>query len=297
MMRLFTLAITLLSCGLMLAQDKPANQPESPRPAQRRLPKSDLPQPSKKIVYRQVGDKELLLHIFEPTDRKPNEARPAIVFFHGGAWSGGDPDQFYVQCAYLAKRGMWAATAQYRLSKEGGRKAAYCLDDARAALRYVREHAKELGIEPDRVVAAGGSAGGHLAAATALNPEPNPPSGSAPSCRPNLLVLFNPAIGSGYTSVPVEITYFTEQTPPCIQFYGTQDGMLKSGVKCVEEAKKHGLDLEVYTAEGQNHGFFNSQPWLDRTLYQTEQFLTKHGYLQGESQLKLGEGVALQRVP
>ena len=72
--------------------------------------------------------------------------------------------------------------------------------------------------------------------------------------------------------------------------------MLKSGVQCVEQAKTHGFDLEVIRAEGQSHGFFDDQPWLDRTLYQTEQFLTKHGYLKGESRLKLREGIDLKQL-
>jgi hypothetical protein len=72
--------------------------------------------------------------------------------------------------------------------------------------------------------------------------------------------------------------------------------MLKNGVLCVEQAKKHGFELEVYTAEGEGHGFFNVQPWLDRTLDQTEQFLTKHGYLTGESQLELPDGIDLVRL-
>lgn len=296
-MRLFALALVVLSCCAARAEDKPAgNELEQPQPARTRVRPADMPQPSKKIVYRRIGDKELLLHTFEPAGHKPEDARPAIVFFHGGAWANGDPNQFYVQCAYLAQRGMWAASASYRLSPEHGKKASDCLEDARAAIRYMREHAKELGIDPEHLVAAGGSAGGHLAAATALNPEPNPPPGTIVSAKPNLLVLYNPAIGRDYTNVPVQITYFDKQTPPCIQFYGTKDSMLKSGVECVEQAKKHGFDLEVYTAEGEGHGFFNAQPWLDRTLYQTEQFLTKHGYLMGESRLKPPGGIDLVQL-
>src|SRR4051812_33570859 len=117
MMRLFSLATVLLSCCCCaaLAEDEPAGEPERPRPAQARVrPNAALLQPSKEIVYRRIGDKELLLHVFEPAVHKPEDARPAIVFFHGGAWANGDPNQFYVQCTHLARRGMWAASASYR---------------------------------------------------------------------------------------------------------------------------------------------------------------------------------------
>src|SRR6184192_1328088 len=73
------------------------------------------PPPTKKIIYKKVGERELSLHVFKPAGQEPAAKRPAIVFFHGGAWAIGDPNQFYYQCDYLAKRGMWAASAEYRL--------------------------------------------------------------------------------------------------------------------------------------------------------------------------------------
>src|SRR4051794_10412482 len=77
------------------------------------------PQPARKIVYKKIGERELSLHVFEPTGPKPAAKRPAIVFFHGGAWAIGDPNQFYYQCDYLARRGLWAASAEYRLTAPG----------------------------------------------------------------------------------------------------------------------------------------------------------------------------------
>src|SRR5690242_17897562 len=61
------------------------------------------PPPAKKIVYKKIGERELSLHIFEPAGQKASDKRPAIVFFHGGAWAIGDPNQLYYQCDYLAK--------------------------------------------------------------------------------------------------------------------------------------------------------------------------------------------------
>src|SRR5207237_3124764 len=144
---------------------------------------ANAPPPTKKIVYKKVGDRELSLHVFEPAAQEPTAKRPAIVFFHGGAWAIGDPNQFYYQCDYLAKRGMWAASAEYRLTAPGaGVRIADIVLDAKDAVRYVRSHAGDLGVDPDRIAAAGGSAGGHLAAAPAAVPEkkaPDPVSGQA----------------------------------------------------------------------------------------------------------------------
>src|SRR3954454_23798257 len=110
------------------------------------------PPPVKKIVYKRAGGWELALHVFEPAGQEPAAKRPAIVFFHGGAWAIGDANQFYYQCDYLARRGMWAASADYRLTSPGaGIKIDDIVLDAKDAIRYVRSHAGELGIDPDRI--------------------------------------------------------------------------------------------------------------------------------------------------
>src|SRR6478752_2137697 len=100
------------------------------RPQPQKGPKQTLPEPTKKIVYKKFGDKELLLHVFEPAGHKATDQRPAIVLFHGGGWSIGDPTKCYEQCAYLAQRGMWAASGQYRLKPKDATRIGDCVEDA-----------------------------------------------------------------------------------------------------------------------------------------------------------------------
>jgi acetyl esterase/lipase len=286
------MSIGIISFTLLLAWTGTAWPQPKARPTQQ-----PLPEPTKKIIYKKFGDKELLLHVFEPPGHKATDKRPAIVLFHGGGWSIGDPTKCYAQCAYLAQRGMWAASGQYRLKPEDAKKIGDCVDDAKAAVRYMREHAKELGIDPERIAAGGGSAGGHIAAGAALLPETDA-KGKAVSAKPdplgkpNLLVLFNPALGGNY----LDFKYFTKETPPSILFYGTKDWMVKLGPECVAQAKKVGFSVEVYTAEGQPHGFFRLQPWFDRTMYQADRFLAKNGYLKGDPTIKLPDGTHLQEL-
>src|SRR6476620_1630382 len=281
---LLALLPTMLVSGVLLSAE-PESKTTAPPPGTKDVPKrpsryANDPPPTKKIVYKKVGERELLLHVFEPAGQDPTAKRPAIVFFHGGAWAIGDRDQFYYQCDYLAKRGIWAASAEYRLTAPGtGVKIADIVLDAKDAVRYVRSHAGDLGIDPDRIAAAGGSAGGHLAAATAVAPEENPPG--AVSGKANLLVLFNPALFYPSAGKTVTLDQFTKDTPPAILFYGTKDEMLQYGTDCLAQARRLGFSLFLFTAKDAGHSFFNDQPWRDRTLYEADRFLAQYGYIKG----------------
>ena len=136
-------------------------------------------------TYRKIGSTELKLWIFGESD--PKAKKPAIVFFFGGGWHGGSPDQFENQARHFAKRGMIAITADYRVESRHGVQVVECVKDAKAAIAWVRENARRLGIDPDKIAASGGSAGGHLAACTGTI------TGFGSDERPNAMILFNPA--------------------------------------------------------------------------------------------------------
>jgi len=119
-------------------------------------------EPSKEVLYKAVGETELKLHVFTPEGHRASDKRPAIVFFFGGGWNGGSPSQFYPHCDYLASRGMVAAAAEYRVKSRNKTTPRECVKDGKSAVRWLRQHAGELGIDPKRVAAGGGSAGGHV---------------------------------------------------------------------------------------------------------------------------------------
>lgn len=128
----------------------------------------------------------LHLHIFTPSNDgvgAGENTRPGICFFFGGGWQGGTPDQFFAHARHLASRGMVCACAEYRTN----RVLRECIDDATMAMRFLREHAGALHLDTSRLISAGGSAGGHIAAALAVcRVEAHTDS------RPNACVLFNP---------------------------------------------------------------------------------------------------------
>ncbi len=195
--------------------------------------------PDKTIAYKTV-DKlgqpvELSLHAFLPAGYKTSDKRPAVLFFHGGGWHGGTPDQFYPQSRYLALRGMVAFSVQYRTIGEFKTTPKECVADGKSAVRWVRQHAAELGIDPHRIAAGGGSAGGHIAAATALvDGFEDAGEDLQVSCRPDALLLYNPVFDNGPEGFgyPLVRDYWKEispidnidaQAPPAIVFLGTKD--------------------------------------------------------------------------
>ena len=107
----------------------------------------------------------------------------------------GNPVQFQKHCEYLAARDMVAMTVDYRVSSRHGVTANQCVADAKSAVRWMRSNADRLGIDRNKIVAAGGSAGGHLAASTAILPDHDDPNDDLSlSAVPNAMALFNPAV-------------------------------------------------------------------------------------------------------
>lgn len=250
-------------------------------------------------LYKTTAQGELFLHLVQPPEAKAGERKPAIVFFFGGGWKNGSFEQFVPQAEYLASRGMVAACADYRIESKHHTTPDKCIEDGKSAVRWLRAHADELGIDPQRIIAAGGSAGGHVAAATALIDGFESPDDDAKlSCKPNALVLFNP--GLHFQKAPIEdaagndiaktispTLYLNAQTPPAILFYGTGDPALDQGREYAAKAKSLGVRADLFTAADQPHGFFNREPWTQVTAQQTDAFLTSLGYLSGASSIDI----------
>lgn len=261
---------------------------------------------AKAHVYKTVGDVKLSLYVFAPEGHAATDHRPAIVFFFGGGWRNGSPTQFEHQCRYLASRGMVAITADYRVSSRHDVKAVDCVRDAKSAIRWVRGHAAELGVDPDKIVASGGSAGGHIAACTATLQEFDEESEDrAISSAPNALVLFNPAVSFGPSAssrTELSAEQFAERTgvdplrispahhvrpnlPPTLILIGTNDFLIAGNREFTDKMKAAGNRCELDLYADQSHGFFNygrgGNEFFRKTLTSADHFLASLGYVQG----------------
>lgn len=263
---------------------------------------------TKNILYKTTPQGELKLHVFSPAGAIQIAAlRPCVLFFFGGGWKSGSYLQFVPQAEYLASRGIIAISADYRIANIHKTTPDKAVEDAKSAIRWVRGHSTELGIDPDKVIAAGGSAGGHLAACTALVKAFDAESDDkAISAKPNAMVLFNPAMNiatlfkqraTGNSPMTLDTAeaitpnnFVSQDTPPAILFFGTADGLKAGGDAYVKKATELGLRAEMWSATDMPHGFFNKEPWIQVTAKKMDEFLISLGYLGGEPLIKLPEG-------
>lgn len=269
------------------------------------------------IVYKQTEDAkgkavELRLHVFKPDCWSKDDKRPAIVFFFGGGWVNGTPKQFYLQSQELAQRGMIAFSAEYRVKSRHGTTPLACVEDGKSAVRYLRANADQLGIDPDRIAAGGGSAGGHVAACAGVlkgfEAKDEDPSVSS---VPNLMVLFNPVIdtapktGYGSKKVPGNdpkiispVHHVHKDQPPALILQGVADTTtpIPASRRFVELSNAQGCDAKIVEYEGANHGFFNNggfralkkggKNYHQLTMAEVVEFLEGYGYLSVEAPSK-----------
>jgi len=256
-------------------------------------------EPNGKFVYKKTKQADLSLTVYYPPAWQAADSRPAIVFFFGGGWTSGQVTQFEPQAKYFASRGLVTACADYRVKSRHDVTPKECVEDAKSAIRWVRQNAAKLGVDPARIVAAGGSAGGHIAACTALTPGYDAADEDAKvSSRPNALLLFNPVLNfngalRGRVGNDEQVAaalsptlHLAKDTPPTLILFGSDDSLKAQGDEFLKKAKELGHATEYYVAEGEKHGFFNRPPWQQRTMLRADEFLIGIKYLSGPPTIK-----------
>ena len=231
---------------------------------------------SEPFVFRKVGETELRLHVVKPAGWTKTEQRPCLVSFFGGGWNSGTPERSIAWAKWAAGQGLVGIAPDYRTRNRFGTAPEDCVADGRAAVTWIKAHAPELGIDPKKIIALGSSAGGHVAAWSAI-PTPGPGKDDpAPPTSPAALVLVNPVTDTkegGYggpkrfgkdparalaCSVPDRMP---AKMPPAIVFHATADKTVpySNSVAFKDKLVSNGNRCELVTFEGLGHSYSSSQ--------------------------------------
>ena len=247
------------------------------------------------IRYKKIDTTVLTLKIYKAKNVSTSKKQPAMVFFFGGGWISRKFEQFEPHAKYFSERGITCFLADYRVGNHDKTTPFDALEDAKSAIRFIRANANRFSIDSSKIIAAGGSAGGHLAAATALIKKFDASTDDLElSCIPNTLVLFNPVIdngpgGYGYDRVKDKFKDFSplhnimKDAPPTLIFLGTEDKLIPvETIKYYQTVmKKVGSRCEIYLYKGEEHAFFNYEnfKYYKKTVLETDKFLQSLGYL------------------
>ena len=216
------------------------------------------------FVFKKVGDTELRLHVVKPKGWAASDTRPCMVAFFGGGWSSGNPAKSISYAKWAAKYGLVGVSPDYRTRKRFDGKPEDCVADGRAAVRWIQDHAKELGVDPGKIVVQGASAGGHVAAWTAI-PDPVTPqtaSDPVPSPGPAGLILLWPVTDTGTNGYGGPKRFGNDEArannlsvtgrmpakmPPTLVFHGTGDATVKfaNSEEFQAKMKANGNDCEL----------------------------------------------------
>jgi acetyl esterase/lipase len=272
--------------------------------------------PPSSFVYKTTPEGvQLAVAVHYPEGWNRNDRRTAIVLWEGGGFSPPDGDEgaapagprqdriqpgagFSAQAGYFAQRGAVAVRVGYRKRKRDGASPEKAVEDAISAMRWVRTNAPMLGIHPNKIVSAGGSSGGNLAAAVScLDEFQSPHEDRSVSPHPNAMLLYFPLLDwlEGGTMTERFLAAlggdkeraarlsparrWHRDMPPTLVLIGTRDPTYPTLEAFVAKWKSAGAPIDIFVAEGGAHGFSNFSPWLEKSTVRADEFLRSAGFL------------------
>lgn len=234
------------------------------------------------FTYKKTPEGEPRMYVLTPAGWAATDRRPALLFFSGGGWTGTNVFSCAKVAEHFARLGVVVGLADYRVRKHHGVTPDKCVEDARSAVRWLRANCQDLGVDPRRVIVGGGSAGGHIAACTAIPVAPNSLSDDLRvSCAPDGLLLYYPVaslvdgrrangfkrlLGPDVALKLSPVRQATKAWPTTVLLTGTADIELANGILLHDKARAAGATFEVYVIEGGGHGVISTGPrehsWL-----------------------------------
>lgn len=249
-------------------------------------------EPNEIRTYKIVDGIELDAHVFYPKEHQKENRKPAYLYFHGGGWSLGMAESGYNICKRISEKGMVAISFEYRLIDVHGNDIQKSLEDAKSAIRWVRSQSSVLGINSDKIVATGFSAGAHLAASTAIINDFISEDNKDFSSKPNLVITqsssYDLTKGDGWfegvsRGQAMSISLLQNVTtglPPFLSFHTTEDYLAPVSeffqFKTTMETHKNDFQFQVF--EGVGH-FFRDKDAREKLHILIDEYLVDRGYI------------------
>lgn len=273
------------------------SQSTAPLSAERKL---ELLSGSYPYVYQSEGGIELKAYCFYPEGSGPGEnnaePKPAILFFHGGLWDVSMVTQFSPHAMHFASRGMVAIVVEYRVAALHNAAPEDAFEDAQMAMQWLRHNHLELGVDPDRIVAAGAAAGAYMALGLAMRKKLPVIDGHHP--RPQAVIGVSSVVSTHRRCLDLKRFAHAKQTtrtnpylmvrrklPPCLLVHGKSDTIaphyLIADFARMMRRKRNNCELIEF--EACNHSFFNfnvSPEHFEMTLNSMDAFVAKLGYIE-----------------
>lgn len=256
--------------------------------------------------------KQQALDIYYPPNWNADKKVPGLLMFHGGGWSGGGRGQLRNVCNYFARRGLVAITADYathtgesnKLLPHNISRKRICVTDGKSAVRWVKTHAAELGIDPDRLITGGVSAGGHIAVLANLNPtglnDPTDPENIGTDAVAHLLISAAFYVPGRDRDDEVDaFAHDLRNMPPTIFLDGEKDGWKNASDMLFKKMHELGIITEKWVAPDAGHNSPLTSPWLSQSLIKADQFLVRLGLLEGEPIIEpvANKGIMFRQAP
>lgn len=282
--------ITLCLFSSLSAQDSsPVTRPATTAPAT----PTELPGATT-YIYRDSSPEPMRLFVVNPAGWKAGDRRPAYVFFFGGGFTKGTPERSIGTAKALTKYGFVGIAPDYRTRERFGTTAVECVADARASLRWIQDHTGELGIDPQRIVVGGSSAGGSLALWTGIaHAPPGTSEDDSPRFKPAALILFSaptdtlnskraPLFGK-YAAELSPLQNLDPKMPPILAFHGDADQTVPhtDAEKLRDALAANGNEINFVSVPGGDHGFRTQLPeWKEKSDRMVADFLRAHGLIE-----------------
>ncbi len=247
----------------------------------------------KRLIYKTVNNVSLKMLMSFPNGN--NHKRSIILFVHGGGWVRGKPEWFLEECKHFNDIGFITFSEEYRLVNVNSKSPADGISDVKDAIKWIRNNSVEFGTDPNQIVVVGASAGGHLAACSAMiinDEEKNEFVNSVP----NALILWsscvNPAVDNWFLSLlPNNSSPLSKEIkakdyspyhhiksglPPMILFHGTNDQIVpyNTAKDFTEEMQQMGNQCKLYTYEKRGHNFYSNPADYNDVLKKMDEFIT-----------------------